>query len=79
MAGWLQKRKIAENGKSIKFQEDLPKSETYSYDSQLKKLFIIHTCFEASKDGLIDLLTKGHKNISVFFLRQDLFNKGAYA
>lgn len=74
--------KLLKNGKTIEFREGLPKPEDYSNDPQLKKLLIIDDMMrEASNHVIVDLFTKGshHKNISVFFITQNLFHKGTYA
>lgn len=74
--------KFLKNGKTIEFREGLPKPEDYSNDPSLKKLLIIDDMMrEASNHVIVDLFTKGshHKNISVFFITQNLFHKGAYA
>lgn len=70
------------DGKIIEFREGLPKSEDYSLDPHLKKLVIIDDLMRESSNGsVVDLFTKGshHKNISVMFITQNIFHKGAHS
>ena len=67
------------DGPTIEFREGLPQVGDYSSDNEKKKLLILDDLMrESSSDVILDLFTKGshHKNISVIFIKQNVFHKG---
>lgn len=59
----------------IRFEEGLPQSD---FSDQRPRLVIIDDLMRESNEKVVDLFTKGchHKNISVFFITQNLFHQG---
>lgn len=59
----------------IKFEEGLPTSNFENFEP---RLIIIDDLMRESNEKVVDLFTKGchHKNISVFFITQNLFHQG---
>lgn len=59
----------------IKFQEGVPKTE---YVNNYPRLIIIDDLMQESDKKVVDMFTKGchHKNMSVFFITQNLFHQG---
>ena len=71
-----------DNRLKIEFREGLPKNEDYSNDLEAKKLIIIDDLMrESSNNVVVDLFTKGshHKNISIIFITQNIFHRGAHS
>lgn len=65
----------------LEFKEGLPQSSDYSRDNEKKKLIVLDDLMhESSNSTVLDLFTKGchHKNISVIFITQNIFHKGAH-
>lgn len=62
----------------IEFREGLPQSSDYGADGRPKLIIIDDLMREASNNTVVDLFTKGshHKNLSVFFITQNLFHQG---
>lgn len=73
-----------ELGANIEFHEGLPQSSDFSHDPQNAKLVIVDDLMRETAAGgsggaaIVDLFTKGahHKNLSVMFLTQNLFQQG---
>lgn len=64
----------------VEFKEGLPQTSDYSRDNDRKKLIVLDDLMrESSSSTVLDLFTKGchHKNISVIFITQNIFHKGA--
>lgn len=59
----------------IRFEEGLPKA---NFPDLRPRLVIIDDLMRESNEKVVDLFTKGchHKNISVFFITQNLFHQG---
>ena len=64
--------------KEVKFVEGLPQSSVFSNNLQTKLIIIDDFMRESSSDVIVDLFAKGnhHRNLSVFFISQNLFYKG---
>jgi len=61
----------------IEFREGLPCPEDYSFDPLSPKLVIIDDLMrESSSEVIVDLFTKGSKNLSVILISQNLFHQG---
>lgn len=68
-------------GREIDYREGLPKLEDYSYDNEEPKLLILDDLMRDSKDSVVaDLFTRGshHKNLSLFFITQNLFHQNKH-
>lgn len=62
----------------IEYREGLPQESDYDTDTLPKLIIIDDLMREASNNVVVDLFTKGchHKNLSVFFITQNLFHQG---
>lgn len=62
----------------IEYREGLPQESDYDSNTLPKLLIIDDLMREASNNIIVDLFTKGchHKNLSVFFITQNLFHQG---
>ncbi|KAK4885922.1 hypothetical protein RN001_002193 [Aquatica leii] len=61
---------------NIKFQEGLPSMD--SFDGREPNLIIIDDLMREANSAVVDIFTKGchHRNLSVFFLTQNVFHQG---
>ncbi|XP_068993909.1 uncharacterized protein [Neodiprion pinetum] len=69
---------LYDGDKSIEYREGLPQHADYEGDKKPKLLVIHDLMREASNNVVVDLFTKvcHHKNLSVFYITQNLFHKG---
>ncbi|XP_046428459.1 uncharacterized protein LOC124183690 [Neodiprion fabricii] len=69
---------LYDGDKSIEYREGLPQHADYEGDKKPKLLVIDDLMREASNNVVVDLFTKvcHHKNLSVFYITQNLFHKG---
>ena len=67
---------VSDNGDKIRFQIGLPDID--QFDGTTPNLIIIDDMMRESNDAVVDLFTKGshHRNLSVFFITQNLFHQG---
>lgn len=62
--------------KSVEFQEGLPSCSDFTGEHPI--LIIIDDMMRESNEQIVDIFTKGchHKNLSVFFITQNIFHQG---
>lgn len=69
---------LYESSQGIEYREGLPQHADYDADKTPKLLVIDDLMREASSHVVVDLFTKvcHHKNLSVFYITQNLFHQG---
>lgn len=69
---------LYESTSGIEYREGLPQHTDYDGDKSPKLLIIDDLMREASNNVVVDLFTKvcHHKNLSVFYITQNLFHQG---
>lgn len=63
---------------NVEFHEGLPDPADYANDDRSKLIILDDLMRESSNNTIVDLFTRGshHKNLSVFFITQNLFHQG---